>query len=272
MARVNYSEFSYGYAFTENLLRELRSRPQTAPYFPSLQQEGECGYDMRVRVSACVLFFQYKRPHVMLTRKAREISDYGLRGLHPGFFRMHIMKGDLSRQHELLVELDRRNAGFVFYATPAIRRKVDFDFAYCNGRMQQESFLFSPGAIGTLPSNENHHIAYNRGQGHGWLCSEPKPIDSVAWRELERRMLRALDSPYEERAPEQEGVKHAKTPLSYTPRASLLETADSVRAILKELVPRPVRDAVRSIEDRIGERVRQSETDRSIDLTACVFR
>ena len=44
--KLGYTEFSFGYAFTENLIRSMPSGPTGAPFFPNLLQEAQLGYDI----------------------------------------------------------------------------------------------------------------------------------------------------------------------------------------------------------------------------------
>ena len=63
--KVGYTEFSFGYAFTENLIRGSASAPTGAPVFHNLVQEATLGYDVRTNLPAVPLFFQYKLPELM---------------------------------------------------------------------------------------------------------------------------------------------------------------------------------------------------------------
>jgi hypothetical protein len=63
--KVGYTEFSYGYAFTENLIRSSSTAPTGAPVFPNLLQEGLSGFDVRINFPGVPLFFQYKLPELM---------------------------------------------------------------------------------------------------------------------------------------------------------------------------------------------------------------
>ena len=78
---IGYSEFSFGYAFTDNFIRDSWSRPTTAPTFPSLRDEGKWGYDIRIELAGRAVFFQYKRPELLTRNSAREIRDHAL--IHP---------------------------------------------------------------------------------------------------------------------------------------------------------------------------------------------
>ena len=97
--QLEYSEFSFGYAFTENLIRSSATGPTSAPRFPNLVEEGRLGYDVEIDDGGDPVFFQYKVPERMVRQSAREISKHGLgwQGLPVPFFRMYLMKKESSR-------------------------------------------------------------------------------------------------------------------------------------------------------------------------------
>ena len=104
--QLEYSEFSFGYPFTENLVRSSTSGPSSAPCFPNLVEEGGLGYDVKIEDGGVPFFFQYKLPERMVRASAAEISKHelDLQGLPIPFFRMYLMNKESSRQHELLVD------------------------------------------------------------------------------------------------------------------------------------------------------------------------
>ncbi|WP_439868978.1 hypothetical protein [Pseudomonas syringae] len=60
------SEFSYGFAFTNELIHAPDSHVVAAPEFPSLQKEGKPsgGYDVKIPFGS-PLFLQFKLSHFM---------------------------------------------------------------------------------------------------------------------------------------------------------------------------------------------------------------
>src|SRR5258708_31278616 len=88
--KLGYSEFSFGYAFTENLIRSSLTSPSGAPVFPNLIQEAQLGYDVHINLPGLPLFFQYKLPELMTRNTAAEISKHKISGLAASFFRMPI--------------------------------------------------------------------------------------------------------------------------------------------------------------------------------------
>jgi hypothetical protein len=148
--RLGYTEFSFGYAFTENLIRSSATGPKTAPIFPNLVQEAQKGFDVRIDLPGLPLFFQYKLPELMRRDTAREIATYNLAGITVPFFRMPLMPSGLSRQHELLINLEKKYPKTVLYASPRMQDRRTFNLEYANGEVHRRSIFFSPthGALG----------------------------------------------------------------------------------------------------------------------------
>jgi hypothetical protein len=86
--KVGYTEFSFGYAFTENLIRSSSTAPVGAPVFPNLIQEGMSGFDIRINFPGAPLFLQYKLPELMRRGTAFEIANWSCPGLSLPFFRI----------------------------------------------------------------------------------------------------------------------------------------------------------------------------------------
>jgi hypothetical protein len=193
--KLGYSEFSFGYAFTENLIRSSASGPNTAPVFPNLVQEAKLGYDVRIDLPGLPLFFQYKLPELMTRKSAFEISKKNLPGIAVQFFRMPLMATGLSDQHKRLIELEKLYPGNVFYASPGLSSLRAFNEAYVKAHVHLRSVFFSPSHIGPLPDAKPHTIAYRPDLTHAWLCSEPKRISSRTFQSLQEHVQSELDSP-----------------------------------------------------------------------------
>jgi hypothetical protein len=72
--RFLISEFSYGYALTEELANGSLGQLIAAHVFPSLIQEGRAGggYDVQLPFRGRPLFLQFKLSDSMRTSRARE--------------------------------------------------------------------------------------------------------------------------------------------------------------------------------------------------------
>ena len=74
---------------------------------------------------------------------AAEISTHNLRLSFP-FFRMPLMRRDLSNQHQRLIEWEGNFPGTVFYATPCLHSLEEFNLEYGTARVHERSAFFSP--------------------------------------------------------------------------------------------------------------------------------
>jgi hypothetical protein len=225
--RVGYTEFSYGYAFTENLIRASTSAPLGAPVFPNLQQEGQSGFDVRINFLGLPLFFQYKLPELMRRGTAFEISKWSCPGLTLPFFRISLMRSDVSRQHKLLMDLEARYPACVFYAAAHLRSIREFDQAYSAAEVAQRS-TFSPTDIGALPDNKIHTIAYRRGLATAYYCSEPTEIKAQTYDDL---------------------TAHLNS--QFRPSRLTADSAREIRESVLELASPPMRESVNAIAERI---------------------
>jgi len=90
--RPAISEFSFGYAVTEEIIRQQRHVMIGAPIFPSLLQEGRAGggYDLRINRRGFPLFLQFRLSHKMIKNNSFEIKDHALFSIP--FFRIHLMR------------------------------------------------------------------------------------------------------------------------------------------------------------------------------------
>lgn len=190
--KVGYTEFSFGYAFTENLIRGSASAPAGAPIFPNLVQEATLGYDVQISFPAVPLFFQYKLPELMTRASAFEIANGLCFGLTLEFFRIALMRRDVSDQHRRLIDWERRYPGQVFYAAPCLRDCTAFNNAYNTASVAGRSVLFSPIHIGPLPDDKVHTIAYKPDLSHAHLCSEPRQIEAETFESLTISLSRKL--------------------------------------------------------------------------------
>ena len=141
---MGIQNFPLAYAFTENLIRGLALAPVGAPIFPNLVQEATLGYDVQINFPAVPLFFQYKLPELMTRASASEIANGKCPGLTLEFFRIALMRQDVSDQHRLLIDWEGRYPGQVFYAAPCLRDSPAFNSAYNTASVVSRSILFSP--------------------------------------------------------------------------------------------------------------------------------
>ena len=234
MMKLGYSEFSFGYAFTENLIRST-ARPTGAPVFLNTFQEGQRGFDVQIDFPGRPLYFQYKLPELMVRNSAAEITKHSLSGLTIPFFRMYLMRSNLSTQHQKLIELENGSPNAVFYAAPGMKDLDAFNDAYNSAKVHCRSVFFSPKEIGPLPDDKQHVIAYNSALNQAWLPSEPREVAALQCKDIEVLVRLSFEEP----------------------RYRTLEAA--VRSIREQMLPL-VPSRIRAAQEDIWERVRMRRT------------
>jgi hypothetical protein len=172
------SEFSYGYALTEQLARQLGPLA-AAPRFPSLIEEGRLGYDLELTMPLkASMFLQFKLSERMVRRNVTELRPPTPLPITLPFFRMHIWPSSKSNQHALLYALAARGE-WVWYVAPEFDTVDELNAAYVNRKVVQQSRFFDPAVIGVLPDDEKHHLAFEGGNPRFWLCSEPRELPAT---------------------------------------------------------------------------------------------
>jgi hypothetical protein len=194
------SEFSYGFALTNEIVGWAPLG--AAPIFPSLIEEGRAGggYDVKLDMPSVPLYLQFKRADCMITRKAREVSLYGL-PLRVPFHRFWITGAGRSDQHELLLALDDGSC-LVYYAAPRFHELAEINDAWTNYAVADRSIFIAPSTIGPL-DDDWHHVSYD--DMDAWVCSEPREISFLSSGELMQKLVAKIDSdprPLREKLPE----------------------------------------------------------------------
>jgi len=166
------SEFSYGYALTEELSAGYRAALRGAPVFPSLIDEGSRGgYDLELPIIGAPLFLQFKLSHYLKRSSALEWSHWNL-----PYFRMYLRPLRHSQQHNLLFAWAAAG-NEVYYATPMFYQASDLNAAYLGRRMVQSSAFFRPQDIGALPDFEHHCVVFHPSYAIAYFHSDdPRPV------------------------------------------------------------------------------------------------
>ena len=132
------------------------------------------------------LFLQFKRPMFVSRRHPRSPSWESVGGPH---YRFGIDTD--GHQHQRLLELEERlavsdGAGDVYYVAPRFHRKPDFDNAYLNGLVLEQSVIVPPSEFGDADGLHFHvtHIETLVAQ----ILSQPKPpAKQVEWVTIQQR-------------------------------------------------------------------------------------
>jgi hypothetical protein len=173
--KPDISEFSYGYAVTEELVATAGGRVIGAPVFPSLYEEGQegGGYDVEIPMVGRPIFLQFKLSDYLKKASAKEHRD-GLIGLP--YYRMHLRPYKHSDQHKLLLALEAKGES-VFYIAPEFHLPNELNTHYLARTVINHSAAFRPSDIGALPDDDEHYLVFEKGKAFGLRCSsDPKEI------------------------------------------------------------------------------------------------
>ena len=193
--KPDFSEFSYGYAVTEELVSLHRASIVAAPLFPNLYDEGQPGggYDVQIPISGRPVFLQFKLSDQLERTNSKEHKS-GLLGVP--YYRMHIRPAKHSDQHRLLLDLES-SGETVFYIAPEFHLPAELNSFYLARTVVLNSAAYSPQGIGPMPDDDEHYVVFERGAAMGYLCSDnakevpkfslSKGLESV----LDQRELRA---------------------------------------------------------------------------------
>lgn len=165
------SEFSYGFALTSELLGAAGLKAIGAPIFPSLKDEGVLGYDAKIQIVGSPIFLQFKLSSCMVRASSTTASKLAI-----SHYRMHLRPHKHSKQHSLLVRLEK-NGNQVLYAAPEFHLPDELNDAFMNNVVRYRTAFFRPLAIGPLPDKHEHFVGFEKGQTFGYLFSDPIKIE-----------------------------------------------------------------------------------------------
>lgn len=172
--KPNISEFSYGYALTEELVKGLGTNITAAPVFPSLYQEGQKGggWDVKLQKGGIPLFIQFKLSHYLKTAGANERKSGHF--TRP-YYRMYLRPIKHSRQHELLMDLEQEG-NEVYYSAPGFHEPDELNDAYLKKQVKNRSIWIKPSDIGVIKDDAKHYVAFQLPK-KWYFCSKPKAIE-----------------------------------------------------------------------------------------------
>ncbi len=190
------SEFSFGYALTEELASGAFGTVVGAPIFPSLIQEGQAGggYDLQLPLAGTPLFLQFKLSDRMVYRSANEWHLF-----NRAYYRMHLRPARHSDQHQLLLTLEASGEE-VYYVAPYFHTTEELNVYYAGATVSDNSIWFQPSTIGALPDDDDHYVAFERNVPIAYFCSKDHrrlegKLDKSHVAEQQQRVLQARKKP-----------------------------------------------------------------------------
>ncbi|CEO11988.1 Uncharacterised protein [[Clostridium] sordellii] len=170
--KSQFSEFTYGFSVTNELLYYFRDNTSQAPIFPSLLEEGRDGggYDMKINYDGIPIFLQFKLSEFMYSKNAKELDLFN----NP-YYRFSLMPSKYSNQHKMLIDLES-SGEMVYYSAPKFHTIEELNNYFSNNTIVDNSIFISPTEIGQLPDDDEHRIVFDVNTTSIYRCSTPKKI------------------------------------------------------------------------------------------------
>ena len=184
--KSEFSEFSYGFAFTYGLVNDLPG-VESAPTLPSLVAEGQQGYDVELDYPGLVLFFQYKLSDILRRTNAKYWSMY-----RRPYFRIEVMARPKSKQHSLLKTLSDSGEPDVYYAAPLFATVAEFNQAYLANRVTHLSNWINLSQLPEVHDDEPHYITFTDSATYRWHTTEGEVLEGDFSGEHATARLRSL--------------------------------------------------------------------------------
>lgn len=166
-----FTEFSYGFAVTHELVLQGSGNIFAAPEFPSLIREGQVGggYDVKLDFGT-FLFLQFKLSEFMRGVQSGQSEIIGL-----PYYRFWITPRWRSKQQEMLVDLQKTGQR-VYYAAPIFHQQAVFNAEFQGRTVVNRSAFVRPTDIGYLADDDAHCVVFNNVDPQGYFCSKPKEV------------------------------------------------------------------------------------------------
>lgn len=154
--KATFSELQFAYGVTRELENGVLGLGIGTPYFPSLQVEGDLGFDVAFTNGMIPIFFQYKVPEKLTTDKSKEWRYY-----NEEYFRFRIYPDSKSNQHNQLKNLS--DIGYLtYYCSPGFSEWSEYKKHHSRGSIVANSIFVPLSDLIRISGSDNHVITYNK--------------------------------------------------------------------------------------------------------------
>ena len=159
MGATGISEFTFGFAFLFEQVNQSWDDIKVAPILPSLQQENEQGWDTKLPINGIDYYYQFKLTDYLHAAHAKFIRD----GTYTDpYFRIKLHRKEDNKQHNLLHDLSQ-NFPDTYYVAPEIIGIDDFNDAFANRQVKQNTRIIKVNECDEIPDGEQHYITFQFG-------------------------------------------------------------------------------------------------------------
>jgi hypothetical protein len=157
--KSEFSEFSYGFALSFEIMNGLGSAISGTPLFPSLFEEAQKGYDVDFTLAGWPLFLQFKLADYLSIGNSKQYSFYG-----SPYFRFSIRPINKSKQHNLLKDLSKEEPE-VYYVAPSFYKLVSLNDLFKSVSIFMQSVFVPLTDLPSIHGNEQHCVTFRSSSG-----------------------------------------------------------------------------------------------------------
>jgi hypothetical protein len=179
-----FSEFTFGFAFTQEVTTLCWEALAGAPEMPSLFDEGHGkGFDVSLGLWGWTLFAQFKRGSLLTRSTALQWDSY-----NNDYYRFEIYPSSRSSQHGDLVRLEAKAImHWVAYVAPVFHTSFQLNSHFGDRHVLDNVRMISPGAIGAL-DDQIHYVTYQTCFDAPIVHSEPRRVSAMSVEGLRGRL------------------------------------------------------------------------------------
>ena len=174
---MTFSEFTFGFAVTHELVLNLYGVPGTGrrtplPILPSLVTEGKIPFDLLLPLPnlAAPLCLQYK------LSEPRKKLPRGVHLVHPRF-----MASISQSQNDKILKMLGQVKLNAFYCAPTFAKITDLQDYFSKGTVLVNCAFVTPPV---LPTIKNTHRLYFNSGPTGYICSDPQEVSALSFAEV----------------------------------------------------------------------------------------
>ena len=183
---AGFSEIQFSYSVIREIEDRLVFGNVGIPFIPSTRDEGSLGYDVRFDGPVSAYFLQFKIPEYLHKRSANEWDLF-----NKSYFRFSLYPDNISKQHNLLVNLAEEPRNSVYYCAPGFVKSSEYEMLHRSRSVSAHSAFISVKGLDRIKDGEKHVIVYRITPLKCYMMSEPAEINSVqGWGSLLEHSLR----------------------------------------------------------------------------------
>ena len=159
MAQIGISEFTFGYAFLFEQTQANWAGLTAAPVLPSLQEEGEQGWDAHLPLDGTDFYYQFKLSDYLQRMNATYLDD----GTYSSpYYRIWLHRRNNSQQHRRLKRLAASSPN-TYYVAPEFDSIDQFNTSFLARQVSAACRIIPVQLCDDIADDGQHCITFQKG-------------------------------------------------------------------------------------------------------------